>query len=780
MDRMLRERRNHAAERHDAALARYPTRQGEAFKRELRAVVDELSTITVAADVPLSDPVEVAKAYRWLGDACFDLGQGRDNSSLIRGDQAYQRAEQLLADSEAPLEMAKLDFNYGNTLRGLSQGVDVGLLEAAQTRYEKAVRAFRAHRLPDLAATVEDQLKSIDPQLRLARKRAEVERGQQRLQQLAERVQDADAVERDSIEKELKELGDLRRRGGITEALDEALVSLEEQKQQHPERFGDALSKLDTLKESVTSLESMLADAQTTRSTKARPDPEEELLQLLQGRLQKEKEQGRVSEDRADQLASILQQFGEAMVTDGEDLASLGRKADKMHQLARRAMDQAMTPSWSTPDPEPGSRAHALVTILDPLKRHLLGEKGRAMQPAEERDAATDLLIRLSKLEMRIREASAKEERVTEIEGEVWRLAIEVQEYARRHHVVLAQPVFAVTRSHAKPLSLFLSGRSELLALAETLAERYGLEVLSRPLRGDYAQERWNQLCSAGVAVFDLGTTRELDLAQVCYELGMALALGKTSVIVASPNTKIPFDVNLRPVLLPIDQNVDRVERLDLAIQQALGSIVWGGSEAGLGQGKSDALTWLDRRIGPRLSEGTLGIARRLVEQNKEDAAAFRRTLNQLLGSLGADAPTIFLSAWPPVYPKLEETPHCFHVMPFSMKWSDACRDYVRTLCRRQGWKYSRGDEADEQRIIRGIWTEIGQASAVLVDITGNNPNVALELGLVHALGRPYRVVSQDSPEKARFSNLEKIQVHYYGKAPAFKGLEEIVRGFLV
>ncbi len=181
----LRDRRDHAAERHDRALARHPTRQGDAFQRQLQAVVDELTTIAKVADVPSSDPVEVARTYRWLGDACVDLGQGRENNLLTRGTQAYRRAEELLAGTVASVEKAKLNFNYGHTLRGLSQGFDIGLLEAAQARYESAMRTFSANRLADLAAVVNDELKAIDPQLRLARMRLELEHGQKRLADLA-------------------------------------------------------------------------------------------------------------------------------------------------------------------------------------------------------------------------------------------------------------------------------------------------------------------------------------------------------------------------------------------------------------------------------------------------------------------------------------------------------------------------------------------------------------------------------------------------------------------
>ena len=772
----LQERRGKAAERHDAALTRYPTREGAGFRRELQAVIDELSALTQAADVPSSDPVEVAKTYRWLGDAFFDLGQGKDDTLLTRGAQVYERAEQLLADAEAPVEQAKLNFNYGNTLRGLSEGFDVGLLEATQARYESAVRVFKAHHLPDLAAMVDEQLKSIDPQLRLARKRAELERGQKRLDTLGEKLKGAGAVEREHMAKELEELKTVRQRGAVAETLGEAMLAVEEQVRKHPGRFGDTAGQFGALKDNIAALTATLEDTVSEQPANVAGGSDAEILRLLMDRLQKEKAEGKVSDDRAGQLAGILKQFGEAMSGEGDDLGSMGRKLDRMRQLTQQVMDKAMTPSWSTPDPAPGSRAITLVSVLHPLKQYLLAEKGRALQPAEETAAATDLLTRLAMLEMRIRESASDEKRIPELEGEVWRIAVETQAHARRHHLILARPVFAVARIHAKPQSLFLSGGDELVRTAEALADRHGFDVFSRPRQGDYAQERWNQLCSATVAVFDLGVPAGKMLAQVCYELGLALALGKPSVVVAPPRQRIPFDVNLRPVSLSGDRAVDQ---LDDAIRAVLGSIVWGGVESGLGQGLRDALAWLDRHFGARLGEGLPRIARQMAERNQDDATAFRRELSHLLGLLGADAPVTLLPAWPPAYPDPKNKPRCFHVMPFGQKWSGPCRELVRKLCSKHGWKYSRGDEALDQRIIRAIWTEVAGASAVLVDITGHNANVALELGLVHALGRPYRVVSQDSTEIAKFPGLEKVQIHQYEGAPGFTRLAGLVAGLL-
>jgi len=485
-----------------------------------------------------------------------------------------------------------------------------------------------------------------------------------------------------------------------------------------------------------------------------------------------------VSTGRATQLGEILEQFGAVMGEGGDDLDSLAARTHRMRELTKRVMDAAMKPSWGMTEPQPESRAGRLLPIFASLKRHLLAEKGRSMLPSEEARVGSDLLTRLVKLEARVREVAADEQRVAGLEGEVWRLAVDVQQYARRYHLVLARPDFAMVQTHTEGKSLFLSGGEELHEVADVLAERDELRLFTDAGRGDRAQGRWNQLCSASVGVFDVGVREGAKLAQVCYELGLALALGKPSVVVARPGDVLPFDVNLKPVNLSGVAATDS-EALDQAIHHALGSIVWGGRHREIGDAAGQTLGWLQQRFGSRLSDGTIRIAVDMAERSREDAVAFRRALEQLLGMLGADAPAIFLPAWPPVYPQQDKKPRCFHVMPFRPAWSKPNRDLADEVCRQNGWIYSRGDEAEAQRIIYGIWSEICSASAVIVDITGHNPNVALELGFVHALGRPYRVVAQGDAKQHMFPSLEKVQIHSYGSGPSFSSFGGIVESLL-
>ena len=775
MKRDLRERRDQAAGSHDGALERYPTREGKAFQGEIQAVIDELSAVAALADRPDSDPVEVAKTYRWLGDAHFDLARGKAPEILERGVHAYERSELLLRGADAPAEKAKLNFNYGNTLRGLSGGTDVGLLEAAETRYEEAERMFRQLGLADLVEAVEQQVRALEPQLRLARRLSAMKEGQTVLQDLATRGAKAGAVEREEIARKLTELKKVPLRGDLAGDLDEALTAIREQADKSPERFAWKEEALASLEAQMEGLARMMPAPSPAAPSGEAGGWEGGMMSLLLERLGQEKASGRVTPNRAARLKDLMQRFAQAMSSGGDDLKSHAEKAQRLRDLTQQMADMAMSPSWGAPPPPAGSRADKLLSVVDSLKRFLVAEKGRTMLPSEEAAAGTDLMVRLLTAESDVRSPQGVS---PDAEAQVWRLALAVQAHARRHHLLLAHPDFPTAGAHRSPKSLFLSGGAHLREVAKTLTALEGYELLHSARRSDLARERWNQLWSASMAVFDVGVPEGAERAQVCYELGLALALGKPIVVTHDSGKAVPFDVDLQTLPWSLDPQTDAA-RLEEALLNALGSIAWGGTQSELGDSSTEALAWLSRRYRDRLTDGPARIAFDLARGVQGDACAFSRAVGQLLGLLGADAPTALLPAWPPAYPDPSKKPRLFHVMPFRPAWSNPVRDATAEVCRKQGWEYTRGDEAAAQRIIPAIWQEIATASAVLVDVTGHNPNVALELGLVHAIGRHYRLVAQNDPSRHLFPSIEKVQVHSYGVRPPLGALEGHVRGLL-
>jgi nucleoside 2-deoxyribosyltransferase/tetratricopeptide (TPR) repeat protein len=779
MNKHFRERRDQVAARHDDALARWPTREGSGFQQALQSVVDELRTIATAADAPGVDRVELSKAYRWLGDACFDLGLGKHKPMLDEGLLAYHRADELLEGADAPIERAKLNFNYGNTLRGLSGGSDVRLLEAAQTRYEAALREFRASHLNELARTVEDALRTIAPQLRLARKQSELRAGMIKLADLQSVIEsNAGPEERERV---VKELGDLKAQavaGDPLEVLDEAIQALREVVERHPDRFdaggGTALAAAEAEAGAVAEAVKQLTPVDDREPRSAEASRLNEIAARIRERLVKDTRAGIVSPSRASTVEAAFSKFQDAAASGGDDLDAMRERTHRMRELTRQFMDNLLEPSWSTPDPPSGSRAHRVAAMLDPLKRFLVAETGKAMLPSDVSAAGTSLLRRTFELESRSRESQQDELALSELERQAWRLAVEIQNHARRDHVMLVAPYFSTASSHSSAHTIFLSGGARIANVSRLIDD---FRWLTEARAGDRATARWNQLVDATVAVFDVSEPDKKLRAQVCYELGLAIALGKPTVVVTHHSQSMPFNIRDDFPVLVLDEGVDaNADKLRDQIWRSLGCILWGGHDTAAGDGLRQGLAWLDARF-PVVLDGTLAIAREAVQRavSEADPVMFKRSMDQLSGLLGVSGPQLLLPAWPAAYPARNEKPRLFHVTPFRPEWAPKTRDLIAEVCDQRGWVYTRGDESEEQRIMRGIWSEIARASAVVIDLTDFNENVAVELGFVHALGRHHRIVTQGDPEESVFSSLGKMQIHRYSRLPHLAGLAEVV-----
>jgi hypothetical protein len=103
-----------------------------------------------------------------------------------------------------------------------------------------------------------------------------------------------------------------------------------------------------------------------------------------------------------------------------------------------------------------------------------------------------------------------------------------------------------------------------------------------------------------------------------------------------------------------------------------------------------------------------------------------------------------------------------FHVMPFGPDWADDAVASAENSCTPYGAEYIRGDRVEEAKVIKAIWDEINATSHVLVDLTGFNANVALELELAHALGRPTIMVGQGDTVERLFPSIAKLRFYPY------------------
>jgi hypothetical protein len=91
----------------------------------------------------------------------------------------------------------------------------------------------------------------------------------------------------------------------------------------------------------------------------------------------------------------------------------------------------------------------------------------------------------------------------------------------------------------------------------------------------------------------------------------------------------------------------------------------------------------------------------------------------------------------------------CFVLMPFTEEWSD--RVYKRLIkenVEKLGLQCLRADNLTGPIIIEDIWTQINQSALIIADVTKKNPNVMYELGIVHTIGKPFILITQNVSER--------------------------------
>ena len=130
------------------------------------------------------------------------------------------------------------------------------------------------------------------------------------------------------------------------------------------------------------------------------------------------------------------------------------------------------------------------------------------------------------------------------------------------------------------------------------------------------------------------------------------------------------------------------------------------------------------------------------------------------LGFVGAGAPQMAFPSWPGDYPN-GSAKRCFHVTAFGPDWASTTSEIIAGACGGEVL-YIRGDRVLEADILRSIWDEICRATHIIVDLTGLNANVALELGIAHTLGRNVLLISQDRQPEKYFRAIAKQRIHPY------------------
>jgi hypothetical protein len=450
-----------------------------------------------------------------------------------------------------------------------------------------------------------------------------------------------------------------------------------------------------------------------------------------------------------ERFRGLMAEFQQAYVTPGAP--------DRLDRLRERA------------------RARTLETAIAEMKGFLYRELAQS-PPQHTAGRAAELLGDLTRAHQEVAGLDEDEAAIA-FEHEMLRItALGLHDYAQREHLMLVRPLWECGEVMVSANGLFYSGRADLGETVRDLAARLRLDLPSE--RGQYyGQARWNALRRCHVGVFDLrgyrpglvqsDTAAGVALAATAYELGLASALGKPVVIVTRPDDALPFDIDIVPCEISGDAQTDK-QALTGALDHA-----WYGRQRTLGSSSlAETLAFLDQITQDHPRRRMLEATGLLDARQIDDQIGFIGSVKQILREQGlADLQVIF-PTWPGHYPEAE-IPSVFHVMPFSEPWSNEVRDIVRVTCKTHGFAYRRGDEADEGRIIQSIWQDTCAAHSVLVDLSGLNINVLIELGMAHALGRIVLTVRQAGLKEPLPRNIEKLRVLDYDSPAGLSRLLE-------
>jgi Lon protease-like protein len=118
----------------------------------------------------------------------------------------------------------------------------------------------------------------------------------------------------------------------------------------------------------------------------------------------------------------------------------------------------------------------------------------------------------------------------------------------------------------------------------------------------------------------------------------------------------------------------------------------------------------------------------------------------------------------------------CFVLMPFREPWSDRLYfKLIRPIVEALGLQCIRADNLTGQIIIEDIWTKINQCALIIADVTGRNANVMYELGIVHTIGKPTILITQEIDHiPFDFGHLRHYA--YQDNIDGFKALSDTLR----
>jgi len=285
------------------------------------------------------DPLNVGRAWRYLGDAYFSLSGKKAEDALRNGREAYLKAEPLLNSADDLAERAKLEFNLANTTRLLDGGQNRELLEEAKQRYYSARELFKSA-MPEAVVAVESSLQSLEIMLQGLGFIESAAAGKAMTGNLMEELEAAGddpaklakiqrKLEAHKVEGENPENMLARFRGFVDGA---APLLEDEAGEAAAAGLADARGELNTL------LEGFQNSPDSTSGSDA------ELFQMVFGALEKASANGEVSAERQAALRSVLDGFQRLVARSANTPEEMARKSTDMREYIEQYKSIFMDP----------------------------------------------------------------------------------------------------------------------------------------------------------------------------------------------------------------------------------------------------------------------------------------------------------------------------------------------------------------------------------------------------------------------------------------------------
>ncbi|HCY77484.1 MAG TPA: hypothetical protein DHV28_16330 [Ignavibacteriales bacterium] len=719
----------------------WPTHVGDDFVREMQWAVDELINICNEMKAKGISKLEQSRTYRYLGNVYSDLEPALGKQMLLKAIQTYKMAELLLKDQSDEFEKAKLNFNYGNTLRQIDPD-NIELLQESRQRI-LSCRAYFAENETNYLAQVDKVLNSVEDLLRIAPLANAVKKKSDGMANLNERLQKGDNIS--DVASKMNEL--MMVDGGPAGMLGQLQVVVDtiNDDQKQTEKYKDIQKQMPDLTKQVLDGGEMSHD-------------NKQIWSLLEERLKSDSAKGKVSEDRVKSLSRMMEDFGKILSSDENDLRAMQAKQQKMKEFIAGKFEMTHYLSHGIERPPDNSRAAELVELNWQLRCYLMEELSRTEKGEEESKEIIELYKRTSVIDKRIYEVGADNKKALIVVKEELRpLSLEVRNFSSRFNTMPARPLWKVMDTTVDTNAIFFSGTENTRVIIEAACQRIGLKIMREPTGETYTCARWIQLQKSITTIFDLRVTDGPGMAQVNYELGMALTLGKPIVILVAEGQVLPFDVEIEPIALN-GGNQD-VSDIATAIDR---SMVWIYPRLH----SNESLVTLEYVLSlynrPQQNIYADQMLRMLIDLQKiPDSLAIMRTLVKFYQYLNDGEVQLIHPRWSPAYPEKNEK-RLFHVTPFKTGWPDRVKTFTRKICKTVGVKYIRDDDMSEPNIILSIWKEISRATHILVDLTDYNANVALELGIAHTLGKKILLLGQGNPNTHIFKSISKFRIKSY------------------